>query len=1500
MKWHKSARNILLAMAFASLWGSGCRSSNTANQVVVSVAGTASVMVPTQTQTITSTVTGATDVSSAFDCSYTTTPNPTTATPNPKPSASAECTSANGAVGVMSNIQNTSTTVASTATFTAPSVFPDQTKFPNVIVTIMATSNSDKKKTGKFSFTFDSGIRIGLTPATATLGTVETQQFFAKDFNGLIVPPDQLTWGVTFEVTARISSASCSTGSDSCGSIDKTGLYTAPTAVPTAAPASTTTPVNAAGIVTVFAFSNVDNARIAQAAVTIVKAGDITFSGFSPTFAPQGGLQQDIFLAATNATSQIGVTVDPTDSNCTQVPANITHNTIDPSQIKVVFAPGTTSASIGARVRLNSPQHPDQLKTAGFYQVQVTSSNSSINITTNPPNATFCLEIQPVRPTIVSTSPDNFQESTLGQTTGVPFVMDGGFFGPADSPTIAANFDGQPLLANSSPSPAVVPTARRINSFLPAPTASGNFAGLFPVSVTYSTSPAPFTAPNPASAFSNMAVIPDYGGSNPPLDAISKSPLTLKPVPQPPPPNPPKIYIGPATPLISFGATSAPSSIAMDPADGLAIVTLAGVNSNNVQFIGLTSSTPALTNQFSSGGNVATGVAVDDQLTLLTPPQPNVAAVVNYASKSLSILSVPAGTPLGTVDLSCAIPQSDPACQASPEPFPYSVGIDPFSHRAVVAFASTNIGLIINLNADTNVTAKLKCLPSATNVTWTLPYCPIDYVTLNTGANPQVAFEPGARLVYITPGGAGLLSAVDLNNPSAGSVAIASATRASNVVTITTSIAHNLNPGNPGTVLISGLPAGSTNKTDFNGSFSVGQILDSTHFQYFQADKDDTSTCTASCVASSGTPFLTYSISPSIVGIAINPITRSAVLADTNATGTIGSQIFFIDPKSQTVSSMSLFSEETGPATTGAPEIGAAEVAFQPFSNTAVSFNPKTNEVSLLDPSLSQRPAIVTTGQNGLTTVCFTGTGALVSCTSTNPAPTIVTILGAMAVEPVSNLVLTLNSGSGTLTGFRLGNIKTVHIERVQTPAIDGSTIGTPANFSPAAKITLGAAPQPVGPVRILGSGFSATPLQVRLDGIDVTTLGATVTPNGSQELDVTFPAFIPGTTPPAPVFPAPRHYALDVVTSAPTGLNHSNVVDFTVIEEIPLAPCNVSTTSPNGTPAAPGGVAIDEVNNLAVVTNTGSGCNQVSVFSLNPANIFNQTVKTIATGDTPTGVAVIPRLAYTGQAAGSSGVAVVTNSGSNSVSLLDLVNAVPVTDASAKPITVNVGTGPSGVAIDQETNLAVIANTASNSVSTIDLTPLTASPIGTLTPGIVPVDQNPIAVAIDPDRGTNGRGLAVVTCLILNGASSPFGALDAVDIGASTPVRSTSVSTSFLSSTPTGVVFDPSVTPALFYAVSTQGNVITAFNPDSGSTQTIKVGINPNAIAFNFQTGTILTVNSLSNTISIVDSQTFSTKATLGIGATSNFAAGIQTFTNLAVIADKANNRVILFPLPK
>jgi hypothetical protein len=978
--------------------------------------------------------------------------------------------------------------------------------------------------------------------------------------------------------------------------------------------------------------------------------------------------------------------------------------------------------------------------------------------------------------------------------------------------------------------------------------------------VTYSTSPGPFPAPTSTTAYTNVAIIPDYGATNPPTDVKGNA------LPAGVPPTP-----------VTFPAASAPSAIAIDSVLGYAVVTLGGANTpqaagsnvntaNNVQIIKLsdlaagTSPTPV---QASSTGLVATGVAVDESL--------HVAAVVNYGSRSLSVLALPAGTLLATVDLSQVIPPPVPASSAFVEPFPYSVGIDPYAHRAVVAFASTNIGLIINLNPGVTPACILPAAPA------TPKYCPVAYVTLNTGAHPQVVFEPSARLAYVTPGGAGVLSAVNLANPTGSSAAIASATRASNVVTITTATPHNLNPANAGTVLISGMPPGKNN-TNFNGSFAVGVVLDANNFQYSQAANDDSiTTCPASCTENSGVPYLTYTISPSDQGIAVNPITGQLILADPNVTS---SQVTYINPQSQTVLSTTLFLGATGLVTTGAPELGATNTAFQPFTNTGLSFNPQLNQVSLLNPTTLLRLAIVPTAQTGIASVCVS------SCTSTTP--TNISIPGAISVDTNNNLALVVNSGSNNISVFRLGIIKPVHIEQILTPAIDPSTYSNPAQLSSAVKIISGVAPTPVGPVRILGAGFTNAS-QVRLDGVP---LPSGVTFVSSQELDVIIPVSIPDPAAPGGtlnVLTGPRHFGLDVVTA---GVG-SNVVDFTVLEEVPVPACS-SATSNTPTPAAPGGVAVDNVHNLALVTNTG--CNQVSVISLNPSSNFGTIVKAIPTGGTPVGVAVIPGLAITGQPAGSSGVAVVTNSSANTVSILDLASLSPVTGVAD----LAVGTSPSGVAIDQETNLVVIANSGSNTVSTIDLTPLTASPIGTLAPLTVAVDENPIAVAIDPDRGTNGRGLAVVTCLLLNGAAAPFGALDGVDIGGTTPVKLLSASISGVQATPTGIVFDPAVSPALFYAVSTQGNQITAYNPDTNGTSQISVGINPTSVAYNFQTSTILTVNALSNSSSIVDSQTFQTKETLGIGGSSQFAAAIQTFTNLAVIVDQKNNRVLLFPLPK
>jgi DNA-binding beta-propeller fold protein YncE len=241
----------------------------------------------------------------------------------------------------------------------------------------------------------------------------------------------------------------------------------------------------------------------------------------------------------------------------------------------------------------------------------------------------------------------------------------------------------------------------------------------------------------------------------------------------------------------------------------------------------------------------------------------------------------------------------------------------------------------------------------------------------------------------------------------------------------------------------------------------------------------------------------------------------------------------------------------------------------------------------------------------------------------------------------------------------------------------------------------------------------------------------------------------------------------------------------------------------------------------------------------------------------------------------------------------------------------VTTGANPTGVAINDATGAAIVANNGANGISMINLG-LLFPPAGTTAPTSLTATsilgiQQPIAVAIDPDRGTNNQGIAVVTALQLNTGAAPSGALAVVDIGLATPSLSTTLPSGLVTATPTGIVFDPTVftgtqNPGEFYANSSGANVITTFNPDTGGgSGSVPVGINPTSLALNPQTGAILTANSASNTVSIVDSLSlpFKTHQTLGLPGSPTFGVAIDTFTNLGIIVDQANSRVFLFPMP-
>jgi DNA-binding beta-propeller fold protein YncE len=94
--------------------------------------------------------------------------------------------------------------------------------------------------------------------------------------------------------------------------------------------------------------------------------------------------------------------------------------------------------------------------------------------------------------------------------------------------------------------------------------------------------------------------------------------------------------------------------------------------------------------------------------------------------------------------------------------------------------------------------------------------------------------------------------------------------------------------------------------------------------------------------------------------------------------------------------------------------------------------------------------------------------------------------------------------------------------------------------------------------------------------------------------------------------------------------------------------------------------------------------------------------------------------------------------------------------------------------------------------------------------------------------------------------------------------------------------------------------NQLVVLDPVSRTTFTLRVGINPTSLAYNFNGDTLVTTNSASQTMSVIDFLNGRVRAVLSFKPSSRFAVDIHPFTNLAVIADAAAKRVILRPLPR
>ncbi len=491
------------------------------------------------------------------------------------------------------------------------------------------------------------------------------------------------------------------------------------------------------------------------------------------------------------------------------------------------------------------------------------------------------------------------------------------------------------------------------------------------------------------------------------------------------------------------------------------------------------------------------------------------------------------------------------------------------------------------------------------------------------------------------------------------------------------------------------------------------------------------------------------------------------------------------------------------------------------------------------------------------------------------PGPALEVGMVAAAVNPLTDIGVTVNANTNEVsvidprTPARLATISDPMAVNPKAVAIDpGSNRAVVANegSNNVTVLSLGdIRPLQITQINPFLTFTSATPVTVTVTGRGFTTssvvrLDGTPLPTPTNVSDQRMTVTVP-----ASLLAGPRRYALDV---ANPGGTKSNVSDFTVIQAVDLTGTGCANPQPRA-------VAIDPERNLAVVTNPN--CNNIALIDLTTG--VPTASSPLAVGKNPQGVAVIPRL----------GKAVVTNRGDNNASLVDLVKQ----SVGATPVTV--GTEPIGVAINQDTATAVVANSASNTVSTFSAdTGGTASSTA--------VDARPVAVAIDP-----GRNLAVV-------ANATQNDLNLIDLSQATPSVTARIGGVQL---PTAVVFDP--VTGFFLATSSLTNNFLILDPDSQQTALVRVGINPTGMTYNFQSSTLVTTNTASNTVSVMDFLDRRVRAILGSGVAPHcqnpilVGSGSQQVqqeppcgveihprTNLGVFVDGDNNRLLLIPLPR
>ena len=224
---------------------------------------------------------------------------------------------------------------------------------------------------------------------------------------------------------------------------------------------------------------------------------------------------------------------------------------------------------------------------------------------------------------------------------------------------------------------------------------------------------------------------------------------------------------------------------------------------------------------------------------------------------------------------------------------------------------------------------------------------------------------------------------------------------------------------------------------------------------------------------------------------------------------------------------------------------------------------------------------------------------------------------------------------------------------------------------------------------------------------------------------------------------------------------------------------------------------------------------------------------------------------------------AYVANSGSNTVSMIDIPTQLVVN-------TIAVGSGPWGVAISPDGTQVYVTNSFGNNVSVIS----TASSTVVAT---IPVQSDPQGVAFTPD-GTSAY--------VANGSSSTVSVIDTTSQTVTATVQ--------VGSNPVGVAMALTSNGTFAYVSNSGSNNVSviAVGAEPEVVQTINVGSNPYWVAVSPNSSLAYVENGGSNNVSVISIASNAVTATIPVGVGPNGAA-FSPDSSIAYVTNEVSNTV-------